>query len=129
MKIQNTKRLLFYPLSILPRISQKSNNCPSHCTLLLSSTICLCILSHLYLPRLTESVRIVNLASVRSVNSESTDIATFFEQPLQYGGCISDFQNHCCNLVSKKEVAAAILKIANTTSNLRLCCTSVLGQW
>ena len=51
------------------------------------------------------------------------DIATFFEQPLQYGGCISDFQNHCCNLISKKEVAAAILKIANTTSNLGLCCT------
>ena len=58
------------------------------------------------------------------------DIATFIEQPLQYGGCISDFQNHCCNLISKKrgcssefenrkkEVAATILKIANTTSNL-----------
>ena len=56
------------------------------------------------------------------------DIATFFEQPLQYGGCISDFQNYCCNLISKKEVAAAIFKIANTTSNLGLCCTSVLGQ-
>ena len=56
------------------------------------------------------------------------DIATFFEQPLQYGGCISDFQNHSCNLISKKEVAAAILKIANTTSNLGLCCTSVLVQ-
>ena len=47
------------------------------------------------------------------------DIATFFEQPLQYGGCISDFENHCCNLISK-EVAAAILKMANTTSNLGL---------
>ena len=56
------------------------------------------------------------------------DIATFFEQPLQYEGCISDFQNHCCNLISK-EVAAAILKIANTTSNLGLGCTSVLGRW
>ena len=55
------------------------------------------------------------------------DIATFFEQPLQYGGCISDFQNHCCNLISK-EVAAAMLKIANTASNLDLCCTSVLGR-
>ena len=46
------------------------------------------------------------------------DIVTFLEQPLQYGGCISDFQNHCCNLISKKEVAAAILKITNTTSIL-----------
>ena len=52
------------------------------------------------------------------------DIATFFEQPLQYGGCISDFQNHCCDLISK-EVAAAMLKITNTASNLGLCCTSV----
>ena len=32
------------------------------------------------------------------------DIATFFEQPLQYGGCIRDFQNHCCNLISKKRL-------------------------
>ena len=37
------------------------------------------------------------------------DIATFFEQPLQFGGCISDFQSSAATS-SGNEVAATNLK-------------------
>ena len=74
--------------------------------------VCVYVYAPVILARRAKSQGFPFIAKLNDPSQPVRDIATFFEQPLQYGGCISDFQNHCCNLISK-EVAAAILKIAN----------------